>query len=405
MNPIWTFSKEVGRHLPGGRRTMLTGAIHARLTGRLKALETSLGRKATEAEVREMLRAEGDPADVAKRYGDPPGQSDLVTRYIASIQRRLPPEQAIDTIAELREALADRIAAKEDTLGRTATGDEIADVIKAFGAPAVVAARYEGRMNLIGPVLYPWFWPAQRAAVGMTAAIVIVLAAIRALASDAPIRAVFQSIDNIIGWGLAAFAVVTLVFIAVERTSDPAKLAEKWWNPKHLPREEIRAPRSLFEAGISLFFDTLFILFWLKVMPFPNELPLRDGASVSVVLSPAWAAVYWPVLGLALLAAASHVSDMVRPAWSRWRSMVRIAGYTAGLVVLWVLFRARPLVEIMPRPETSAEELERALRMVDGLVTVSLGAAALIWSITIGVEVWRQMKAARVTGGTAPLAA
>lgn len=404
MNPIWTFSKEVGRHLPSGRRTVLTGAIHARMTGRLKTLETSLGRKATEAEVRDMLRAEGDPADVARRYGDPPGQPELVTRYIASIQRRLPPEQAIDTIAELREALSDRIAAKEEALGRTANADEIADVIKAFGAPAVVAARYEGRMNLIGPVLYPWFWPAQRTAVGVTAAIFIVLTAIRALAADQPIRAVFQSLDNIIGWCLAAFAVVTLVFIAVERTSDPAKLAEKWWNPKAMPHEYIRAPKSLFEAGISLFFDILFILFWLKFLPFPNELPLRDSASVAVVLSPAWAAVYWPVLGLALLAAASHISDMVRPAWGRVRSLVRIAGYAAGLVVLWVLFRSRPLVDVLPQPGTNAADLERALRLVDGIVTASLGVTALIWAVTIGVEVWRQMKAAR-GGGMAPVAA
>jgi len=324
-----------------------------------------------------------------------PRPGNLVERYLASIARRLPQDSAADIVAELREALLARIEAKEANLGRPASTDEIAAEIRAFGAPPVVAARYEGRNQLIGPVLYPWFWPAQRAAVGVTVAIFIVLTAIRALASDRPIQRVIQSMDNVIGWGLVAFAVVTLVFIAVERMADPAKLVEKWWDPKSLPLEHIRKPKSLFESGISLFFDVIFILFWLKFLPFPNELPLRDQASVTLGLSPAWGAVYWPILGLALLAAAAHVHDMVRPAWSRLRSAMSLVGYAGGLVVLWVLFRGRPLVDVQPQPGTSPEELARAIRLVDGVLLISLGVAALIWAIAIGFEVWRQVRASR----------
>lgn len=331
--------------------------------------------------------------------------TELVDRYLAAVEARLPKESAKDIVAELREALLGRIEAKEAVLGRRADADEIAAVIRDFGAPPVVAARYEGRNHLIGPVLYPWFWPAQRTAVGVTVAIFIVLTAIGALASDRPIQRVIQSMDNVIGWGLAAFAVVTLVFIAVERMAEPAKLAEKWWNPKSLPYEQIRKPKSLFESGLSLFFDSLFILFWLKVIPFPNELPLRDQASVALGLSATWGAVYWPILALALLAAAAHALDMARPAWSRLRSAMSLAGYTGGLVVLWVLFRGRPLIDVQPKAGTSPEDLERAMRLVDGSLLVALGVAALIWAIAIGFEVSRQIRAARVSAGPSPIAA
>jgi len=259
----------------------------------------------------------------------------------------------------------------------------------------VVAARYEGRMHLIGPVLYPWFWPAQRTAVGMTVAIFIVLTALRAVASDEPVGAMLRSMDNVVHWALTAFAVVTLVFVGVERWGDPAKVAGQGWDPKSLPREHIRKPKSLFEAGISLFFDVVFILFWTSFLKFPNEMPLRDGASVTITLSPAWAVVYWPVLALAVLAALGHVHDMLRPAWSHFRSGMSIVGYAGGLVVLWVLFQSRPFVDVQPQPGTSPPDLERALRLVDGVILVSLGVAALIWSIIIGVEVYRQIKAMR----------
>ena len=323
--------------------------------------------------------------------------TDLVERYLATVERRLPEKTAKDITAELREALEATLDAKAAELGRRPSTDEVADVLKAFGAPAVVAARYEGRMHLIGPVLYPWFWPAQRAAIGITVAIFVVLAAIRSLASDNPIQAVLQSIEKVLGWGLAAFAIVTLVFVLVERTGDPVKLVEKFWDPKSLPREHIRKPKSLFESGIALFFDVLFILFWMRFIPFPNELPLREGASVAITLSPAWGVVYWPILALAVLAAAGHAFDMVRPAWSRVRSAMSIVGYATGLGVLWVIFQGRPFADVQPQPGTSPEDLERALSLVNGVFLVSLGVAALIWAITLGVEVHRQIKATRLS--------
>ncbi len=331
--------------------------------------------------------------------------TELVERYLAAVERLLPDATAKDIVAELREALLAKLEARENQLGRAATTDEIADVLKAFGPPPVVAARYEGRMQLVGPVLYPWFWPTQRTAIGIVVAIYLVLIAIRALATDNPVQAMLQRIDNVVGLGLIMFAAVTLVFVAVERWGDPVRLFEKRWDPKSLPNEMIRKPRSLFDSGVSLFFDTLFILVWLQLVPFPNELPLRDGASVSIVLSPAWSMVYWPILALALLATAGHIHDMVRPAWNRIRSAMSILGYAGGLVVLGVLFQGRPFVDVQPRPGTGPEDLERALRLMDGVLLVGLGLAGVIWAIALGLEVRRQVRALRTSDGAASVAA
>jgi len=405
MNPIWDYVKKVERHLPAARRTEVAGALYATLKARKESMEKAKGAKATDAEIADMLAAEGDPLRVAERIAGPPGQHDLVSRYLASVERHLPREGVLDVMAELREALRAKIEEAEERLGRAASADEIAAVLKGFGAPPVVAARYEGRMQLIGPVLYPWFWPTQRTALGLVAAVFLVLTALRALGTDRPIQALLARLDNLLGLGLMAFAAVTLVFIAVERWGDPVKLLEDRWDPKTLPRDNIRKPRSLFESGVSLFFDVLFILVWLKFVPFPNELPLRDGASVSIVLSPAWSVVYWPILALALLSAAGRLHDMVRPAWNRLRSGISIACYAGGLVVLWLLFQGRPFVDVQPRPGTSPEELERALRLVDGVLLVSLGLTALVWAIALGLEVWRQVKASRLSRGAPPLMA
>ncbi len=329
--------------------------------------------------------------------------TDLVERYLAAVQRRLLEDTAKDIVAELREALSAQIEAREEALGRAASADEIAAILKAYGHPVVVASRYAVHDYVIGPNYYAWFWHVQRIAVGLAIAITFGIVAIRALDADAPVSAVMRGFGSALHAAIFTFGVVTVLFVLAERQKLDMKWAERW-NPKDLPRENIRKTRSLFESAISLFFDLVFIMFWLGFIPFPNEMPLRNDASVEVVLSPAWAAVYWPVLMLAVLAAVGHAHDLVRPAWNRVRSGISIVGYAGGLAVVWVLFQSQPLVEVLPKPDTSADDLERGVRLVEGILTVSLGVAAVVWAVALGVEIWRQVKASRASDGPAVLA-
>ena len=320
--------------------------------------------------------------------------TDLVERYLASIERRLPKETAKDIVAELRQALSGRIEAKEAELGRAANADEVADVLKAYGHPVVVASKYAGHDYLIGPNDYPWFWHVQRIAVGMAVAIGFGIVAIRALGSEEPMRAAMRGFNGALEAAIITFGVVTALFIGAERTALDMKWADKW-NPKALPREQVRAPKSIFESGFALAFDIVFLLWWVKIVRFPNEIPMRDGASAAITFSDAWGAVYWPVLVLAVGMLAAHLADLVRPAWSPLRSVLSIVGHTGGLGVLWVLYRSMPLVVLTPVSGADPVEIERVTRVVDMSINISLGVAGMIWAVTIGVEVWRLLKAMR----------
>ena len=400
MNPVWDYVKKVEPHLPAGQRMQTSGALYAQLKAKKDTLETSLGRKASETEIADMLREEGEPADVAARIAGNAREPELVTRYLASIQRRLPPANALDVSAELREAILSAIEAKEDTLGRAANTDEIGQVLKEFGHPVVVAARYGGGDYVIGPKYYPWFWYVQRIAVGAALAIAFAVSAIRALGSEEPMRVVMRGLNGAIEAGVWAFGVVTILFVLAERFKFDMSWAETW-DPKHLPRDQVRQPKGLLESGLTVAFDVVFLLWWVKIVQFPNKLPMRDDASAAINFSPVWDVVYWPVLVLAVGILLVHLMDLVRPAWTPLRSVLSIAGHAAGLGVLWVLFRAQPLVVVTPVSGADAGEIERVTRVIDSLISISLGVAALIWAVTIGVEVWRLWKAARPMGRVA----
>ena len=87
---------------------------------------------------------------------------DLVSRYVAAVRRRLPARAAGDISAELREAVASQLEAKEAELGRPASRDEMAVLLRSFGSPmlgvprtsrTVVLARcvVDGRWRVAAP--------------------------------------------------------------------------------------------------------------------------------------------------------------------------------------------------------------------------------------------------------------
>ena len=69
---------------------------------------------------------------------------DLVSRYVAAVRRRLPARAAGDISAELREAVASQLEAKEAELGRPATRDEMAVLLRSFGSPMLAEGAGSG---------------------------------------------------------------------------------------------------------------------------------------------------------------------------------------------------------------------------------------------------------------------
>src|SRR4029450_6122703 len=79
----------------------------------------------------------------------------LLDRYLDAVRNRLPRNQRDDIVAELRDILLSQIEAEETSRGRRLSDDEIAAILKRFGRPMTVAARYGASNYLLGPALYP----------------------------------------------------------------------------------------------------------------------------------------------------------------------------------------------------------------------------------------------------------
>lgn len=401
MSRLSRYVSGIVKLLPKERRERIREELSATLRRKRTELEKRLGRKADDAEIDAMLASYGAPDQVAARFAtaNVGGSLELVERYLAAVERRLPHElPSADILAELREALTTRIDAKEGALGRPVTVEELSEVLKEFGNPDFIAYRYRKQPYLIGPEIAPYFWPVQRIAVGLMMALTLVGSVVGHLGTERPVSAVFGTIGDMLEVGLFMFGVVTLVFVTAHNWPKQG-IPQGLWNPKLLPAAHIRRPKSLFDSLFSLAVDAAFILWWVGLVTFPNQMPGPSGGEIKLNFSEsAWAPLHTSILILALIEAAVHLADVVYPGWSRLRSVVSTLGHAAGLVIVSLLFGAGDLVEVTA-VRAAEEGAQQAEYWANQLLKLNLVFLAIAWAIAIVVETSRLSRSRRSGGG------
>ncbi len=163
--------------------------------------------------------------------------NDLLERYLYDIGRRLPAGQRDDILKELRSALLDALEER----GGQLTAKDMVEVIRQFGRPADVAAKYTGERSLVGPALLPTYWLVLKIALAATALATGIGAAFDLPALQPTTSVVTQWLGRVIGdlfaSGLSAVGSVTLIFAVLERVNTAKSIASlsSDWNPSELP--------------------------------------------------------------------------------------------------------------------------------------------------------------------------
>jgi len=242
---------------------------------------------------------------------------DLLERYLASVRILLPAKKRDDIVAELREALTERREERSAEVGRALTPEEDEKMLRDFGHPVVVAARYGQQQYLIGPDLFPLFFFVLRLVLAVVVAATLLTGIMSAIVSSAAVwQAVAKSLTTAWNGALVAVGVVTLVFAGLQRHPPRAGLLTDW-RVRDLPQfKKPRQPGWVHHvAGIVA--NVIFILWWMRIMPLSPAVPLEGGHVLHVALAPVWQTLYVPVLALSLLAVAVHAVRLLRESGER----------------------------------------------------------------------------------------
>lgn len=262
--------------------------------------------------------------------------NDLVARYLQAVGFWLPRASRHDILAEISEDLRSQMEDRAENLGRPLNGSEIAETLKQRGRPVVVASAYLPQRSLIGPVFFPIYWLTLRIALACYLVPWILVAAglflfdPKRLGTSSPAM-LLHSLGSLWVSALNVFAVVTLIFFALDRIGTHKRFNEDW-DPAQLPKLR-RQQRSRTEDIAGIIFGILALLWILAVPNFPF---LLVGPAASLLkTAPVWRQVYPLILVAAAASILEHVVSLLRtlPAWVRPVMKLAVTGFSLWIVI------------------------------------------------------------------------
>jgi MFS family permease len=281
---------------------------------------------------------------------------DMLSRYLYAISNTLPTKSARgDIVAEIADDLQSQIEERESALGRPLTNDEEAAVIKAYGHPRVVAARYNIVPYLIGPESLPFYWYALRTTLTVVIAIELIGGAIAAIVTSS-INPFLVSLDA--AWNSAIYIVgiVTAVFAIVERVPSKKSLLDRLgisrWDPRRLPtpRGTALTPVSRFESLFGFIFGVFALLALIDVGNTRSYFLLLfllgplAGMNIPVHLSASWQSAYITVTIATAMIAAMDIAAFVRPSITAIRLWTRVAANILAIIGIALTLGRPPLI-------------------------------------------------------------
>lgn len=299
-------------------------------------------------------------------------QKTLVENYLAAVDAQLPPEMRTDVIAELRDTLLSKLEEKEATLGHAPTTAETAAVLKAFGHPLVIANRYRKHQQLIGPEVFPFYVVTLQWTLGLIVFLHIVLAGLSISSAREPVVAIARFWNDTIPGLLGAFAIVTIVFLVIERAGGGRALARSW-NPRSLSASPLSRPKQIWETLFEMAFEAVFLLVWTGVI----DITVVGSESSFVPPGPIWSTLHTPIAVAVAANFAVSAFQLLQPG-RLWPIAAGRVAVTIASVVIVALLIADPMLFDASRAVGHPWAEPAAIWVTRGL-KLGLAVAAAIW--------------------------
>lgn len=312
----------------------------------------------------------------------------IVENYLTQVEEYLASDNDTDVLQELESAIYDAIEEREAEQGRPLANAELASVLRKFGAPIDVAAKYARQQYLIGPTLFPVFRHSLKVMLGIVA-ILQCLNTLLHLASGEvsylSITALLQVIFTSSVWGFAALVVI---FAAVEKYQIPSPLVTPSWDPlKMTAMRQSKGDRK--DAATTIISDTVMLILWnLWVGP-----GITAGATIgqiTIVLPNVYSLLFWPVNGLLLMSLLLNAWQLLSNSCNKVRISAAIALDSSALVVVAMLLASTDQLLIS---SDNIEQLQPIANHANNVLQISLAVVFgfIAWDLKNHCKMWKKV--------------
>jgi hypothetical protein len=327
---------------------------------------------------------------------------ELLDRYLQAVGKYLPRKRRDDIVAELRANILEQAEEKQAELGRALTLDEEEVLLKQFGRPLVVAARYLPQQYLIGPTVFPYYIFALKTFIPLVL-LAYTIANAAAFINEPPTMA--RILSMLAGYPMVAINVavwITAIAAILEFThAKYLKGVDRDWNPRKLPALE---PKPVYNRSHTIFevIGSGLLVLWLLAIPHNPFLLLGPGADVLKYIQPApvWHTAYWLFLALLVAQWAIEIIALFRPAWRRARPALGLLGKAFAAAIFWYLLQTPQLFVVADTVRDVAKYQNLADNVNRGL-TIGLRVGIIFFVLHVLWELGRMILGHSKSGVTA----
>jgi len=326
----------------------------------------------------------------------------LIDRYVRAVGDNLPRGQRDDILRELTDSIHSRFEDEEGTLGRPLVESEEVAILRSYGHPMAVAARYRGDDRsvtfggrLIGPELFPTYMKVLTANVVIT----LIVVAIIWVAGEGGLLSAFAGAIVPIA---IQFSIVTAIFVWIDH---------RWirdldgWDPRTVnsmgPDVDVSTLDGLAvqligkEHTRAVAVTTSVLEFGLLAIGLTIWLAIGVPAQIGIwVPGPGWADVYPAATAVIVIALLIPVVNLIRPSWTRFRVAGHVFVDVASIALgLWSLALGSWI--LLSDPTTATPDHVELTEMVNTIVRISIAATVVLTVITTGLEFRRLVRMRR----------
>lgn len=313
----------------------------------------------------------------------------LVDNYINQVEDYLASGTDKDVLQELESAIYDVIEEKEESLGHSLKDNDIADILRKFGAPMEVAARYAPQQYLIGPTLFPNF----RHGLKVAFAIIVVFHLIRVLfgfaANDDTSFNIFRLFSRILYSCFWGFSWLVIIFATLEYYGGKLPTFSTWDPLKRSNTRQSASDRD--NAVTNVISDVLMLFIWNYWFSQTVDSTSTIG-ELSITFSDIFVTLYWPVNFLLVASVALYSWQILNRSWSKTAIIFALVIDIVSMIIL-ILF----LADADQLTFTGAGDGIFAERIAEHAntvfkVTLAIILAFIAWDGWKHWQVWRKFK-------------
>lgn len=351
----------------------------------------------------------------------------LIDRYLAAVAAQLPAAGRDDVIAELRDDIMSRVEAREESLGRALTDDEVEAILREVGHPLSVAARFgSGPQHLVGPELFPWWMFGVKVGLAVLVGISVLSVLVKLVDGQNFGQAIAQGFHGLFSGGVTLIGIATIAGYIFERQTAKPEFVTNWrvrdlgfFEVARLDAEGFnRALNSGAGAPASVKAMTakpkspvaralgsavgvaVMLLWWIGAIQF-GGVPLGEwvveigGVDFGPAIRETVSLIYWPVVVYGAIRISFDLFRAANPRAVRLTALVDIIlAAVRGVFGLWLLFYS-PFGRML-NVDSLSSVLERIRDGVHGLgwdfslvITLILASVILDAVFRILISIWR----------------